>query len=152
MQTPKRPSRIAQSAPATEHRRHTILVVEPNPDQQWQMARQLTVGGHRVIGTASCDGALALLGQYPVDLVLMAEELPRTDGVSLAARLRKSNPALRIVIVGDPDEPESTSDPTRSGVRPHVDPELAGAVDFLPRPLPQEALAALLADMDSSAA
>ena len=48
-----------------------VLVVESDPDLQWNLARMLTVQGNRVVGTSSGDGAVALITEWPVDLILV---------------------------------------------------------------------------------
>ncbi len=76
-----------------------ILIVEANPDVQWQLARSLTVRGHRVVGTSSGDGALALISEWPVDLVLIAEDLPGMDGLQVAKGLHRSHPEIPVVLM-----------------------------------------------------
>lgn len=52
-----------------------ILIVEGNPQAQWDAARLLTVHGHRVVGTSSLEGAIALMSNWNVDLVIVDESL-----------------------------------------------------------------------------
>ena len=56
-----------------------VLIVEPSPDHQARVARLLAVRGHRAIGTTSVDGAMAFMRAFPVDLVLLAEEIATVD-------------------------------------------------------------------------
>ena len=76
-----------------------ILIVEANPDVQWRLARSLTVCGHRVVGTSSGDGALALIAEWPVDMVFIAEDLPGMDGLEVAKRLHRSHPQIPVVLL-----------------------------------------------------
>lgn len=76
-----------------------ILLVEPDPDRQWKLTRNLAKIGRRVIATASSAGAIAFLNQYLADLVLVAENLPRTHGRYLAATLKKSHPGLPVFVL-----------------------------------------------------
>src|SRR5687768_17049798 len=76
------------------HRPSGVLVIEDDPDLQWRLARMLTVQGNRVVGTSSGDGALALISQWPVDLVLVDEDLPGMSGLEVARRIRTSHPHI----------------------------------------------------------
>lgn len=86
-----------QAAP----RMRGVLVVENDPDLQWGLARMLTVLGHRVVGTSSSDGALALLAEWPVDLVLLAEDLPGMDGLELARHVRERAPGVPVILLAN---------------------------------------------------
>ncbi|MGB0679945.1 MAG: response regulator [Polyangiales bacterium] len=76
-----------------------VLVVEDDPELQWRLARMLTVQGHRVVGTSSGEGALALVGQWTVDIVLLDEHLPGLSGVELLRRLREAHPQLKVALM-----------------------------------------------------
>jgi CheY-like chemotaxis protein len=77
----------------------TILLVEPDPDRQWKLTRYLTKIGQRVVATASSAGAVAFLRQYRVNLVLIAENLPKAEGRYLASAIRNAYPGLPISIL-----------------------------------------------------
>jgi CheY-like chemotaxis protein len=114
-----------------------VLVVETDPDLQWRIARQLTVRGHRVVGTGSPEGALALLDAWPVDLVLIDADL-RTDSgttaVDLARLVRARHPEVRVAVM--------TGQPPREEQR--LAARLAGAVACLTKPFRAEAVAEVL--------
>lgn len=93
--------------------RARVLVVEHEPNQQWKTARTLTLEGHRVIGTSSVDGALALLSQCEMDLVLVAETLPGINGWNLAHLIREARPNLPTVVITEGAEPRHP----RAGIR-----------------------------------
>jgi CheY-like chemotaxis protein len=79
----------------------TILLVEADPDRQWQITRLLTREGRRVIGTASSAGAVAFLSQFRASLVLIAENLPKAQGRYLASAIRKNDPGLPVIMLGE---------------------------------------------------
>jgi DNA-binding response OmpR family regulator len=85
---------IAQVAP----RESAVLVVEDDPDLQWRLARMLTINGNRVVGTSSADGALALIAEWSVDLVLIDEGLPGMTGLDLAKAIRKQRPKFPLCL------------------------------------------------------
>jgi CheY-like chemotaxis protein len=127
-------------ARATGDRAHEaagVLVVEPDPDLQWRLARMLTVHGHRVVGTCSGDGALALAREWPVDLVLVDEALPARGGLSalaLARALRTAHPDVRVVLMTAPGTPREL----------HLAARLAGVVACLAKPFRPETIAEAL--------
>jgi DNA-binding NtrC family response regulator len=114
-----------------------VLIVEPNPDRQSSMARLVAVHGHRAIGTSSIDGARALMASFPVDLVLLAEELGGSDPVRVVGALVSLQPNARIVVLTQPEDAESGE----SGVRP----ARMQALEYQSRPVSAAVLQALLA-------
>lgn len=128
---------IAQVAP----KESAVLVVEDDPDLQWRLARMLTINGNRVVGTSSADGALALIAEWPVDLVLIDEGLPGMTGLELAKAIRKQRPEISVVLMtGEENEA------TRRAAR------LAGALTCLTKPFRTEALVEVLRRLPVAAA
>jgi len=78
-----------------------ILIVEPDPNVQWHLARMLTVMGHRVVGTSSLSGATMLLSKWGVDLVLLSETIARKTPDPLTAGLDEGRSQLPIVLIAD---------------------------------------------------
>ncbi|RLB57326.1 MAG: hypothetical protein DRJ42_00475 [Deltaproteobacteria bacterium] len=110
-----------------------ILVIEDDPDLQWHLARMLTVQGHRVVGTSSGDGALALVSQWPVDLILVDEELPGMNGLEVATRLREEHPQIPVVLM--------TCEATEEL---HIAARVAGVVETLVKPFRSEVITELV--------
>lgn len=77
-----------------------VLILEPDPDFQSRLARMFTVQGHRVVGTASIDGALALLSRFPVDLLLVAEECRAADVAAVAQAAAAHRNGTRVMVIG----------------------------------------------------
>ncbi len=88
---------LAESPP----RHRSVLVVESDPDLQWNLARMLTVHGNRVVGTSSGDGALAVNELWSADLALVSSTLPHMTGLEVAKRLRTQNPDLLVILMDD---------------------------------------------------
>lgn len=112
-----------------------ILIVEADPDEQWQLARRLTEAGARVVGTSSGEGALALLSEWTVDAVLIADELPGMDGFEVCRRMVEGQPNVQVLIMAD-HPAESVLASAR----------LAGALGCIPRPVDLPSLSVRLAD------
>lgn len=123
----------AVAAVSPERQPCGILVVEDDPDLQWRLARTLTVQGNRVVGTSSGDGALALISQWPVDLVLIDEDLPGMTGLEVARRIRQSHPDIPVVLMAVQEDPQV-----------QVAAQLAGVVACLTKPFRLEVLAELI--------
>ena len=79
---------IAESQP----RHRSVILVESDPDLQWNLARMLTVNGNRVVGTSSGEGALAVIEQWNADLALVASNLPTISGVPSRSQLLGNSP------------------------------------------------------------
>ena len=109
-----------------------MILVESDPDLQWNLARMLTVNGNRVVGTSSGAGALAVIEQWDAELALVSTSLPMMSGVEVARRLRAKNPNLLVILMDE--------------ARPELDaPEASAAVAArLAKPFRFEVLRALL--------
>ncbi len=110
-----------------------VLVVEADPDLQWRIARTLTVEGNRVVGASTGEAALALLGQWSVDLVLVDENLPGIDGIELIRRLADTAPDMTLILLTDSDDPDL-----------QVTARLAGATSCIHKPFRADVLQAVL--------
>jgi CheY-like chemotaxis protein len=115
-------------------RERSVLVVEADPEVQVQMARALRREGHRVVGTSSGDGALALVSQWDVDLILISEDLPGRAGIEVTRLITAVQPQAPVIVMSLNAEPS-----LRAAAR------AAGAVDCLTKPLQVEQLARWLA-------
>jgi CheY-like chemotaxis protein len=105
-------------------RERSVLVVEADPEVQVQMARALRREGHRVVGTSSGDGALALVSQWDVDLILISEDLPGRAGIEVTRLLHAVKPQAPVIVMSVNAEPS-----LRAAAR------AAGAVDCFAKPL-----------------
>ena len=119
---------LAESPP----RHRSVLVVESDPDLQWNLARMLTVHGNRVVGTSSGDGALTVNELWSADLALVSSTLPHMTGVEVAKRLRAQNPDLLVILMDDPTPSVG------------VDESSTAVAARLPKPFGFEVLRALL--------
>ena len=107
----------------------SVLVIEADPEVQVQMARTLRRSGLRVVGTSSGDGALALIAEWDVDLILVSEDLPGRNGIEVARLLHAVRPITRIVLMSFSSEAE-VWEAARA----------AGAVGCVPKPLELQSL------------
>jgi DNA-binding NtrC family response regulator len=112
-----------------------VLIVEPSPDQQARLARLMAVNGHRAIGTSTLDGAIAFLRAFPVDLVLLSEELAGDNPLRVVAEIVGNRPNARIAIMtpSRPRQEDAPQDATRFA-----------ALDYVPSSFGAEELQTLL--------
>jgi len=110
-----------------------VLIVDPSPDQQARLARLMAVNGHRAIGTSTLDGALAFLRAFPVDLVLLSEELAGDNPLRVVAEIVGNRPNARIAIMT----------PSRPGAEAN-DPVRFAALDYVPSSFGADELQTLL--------
>lgn len=78
-----------------------VLIVESDPDLQWQLARMLTQSSCVVVGTSSSDGALAVLSSWRADVLVVAEDLPGMNGLELVRHVRSRNPGVPILLLAN---------------------------------------------------
>lgn len=110
-----------------------VLVVEDDPELQWRVARMLTVQGSRVVGTSTGEGALALIAQWPVDWVLVDDELPGMSGMQFIEHLRLHYPSASIAMMMSRSDASLRDAAKAMGVRV-----------FLEKPIRKEMLQSLL--------
>lgn len=118
-----------------------VLVVEDDPDTQWRLARMLTVHGARVVGTSSGEAALALIDQWPADLVLVDQGLPGISGLEVARQIRQRHPGIPVVLMS-----------TEESVDLRLAAKVAGAALTLTKPFRVEVLFDLLQRLKSAGA
>lgn len=111
-----------------------MLVVEADPDLQAQMASVLRKQGLRVVATGSGSGALALVAEWPVSLILVSESLPGRSGVDLVREILRTRPGSRVLVVTSHAEPRFSASA-----------RAAGALGCVVRPLHAEQLSPWLA-------
>lgn len=126
------PSDVSELVPVSFMGR-AVLVVESDPEEQASLARNLSRRGNRVVGTGSGDGALALVAQWDVDLVLVSDTLPGRSGVEVTRLIHKIRPNATVVLMSEMLEPA-----TRVAAR------AAGASECVRKPVTEEQLAHLL--------
>jgi CheY-like chemotaxis protein len=130
----------------TGSRQSGILVIEDDPDLQWRLARTLTVKGNRVVGTSSGDGALALIREWPMDLVLVDQDLPGMDGLEVSRRIRSEFPDIPVVLMTGQSGPDAQMAAKMAGVaatlikpfRLEKLSELLDSLQLTPAPAPAE--------------
>jgi DNA-binding NtrC family response regulator len=77
----------------------TILVVDDHEEVCNVFRRILERDGYRVLRATTGRSALATLRRRPVQLILLDLKMPGLDGISVLGRIRKINPAQRVVIL-----------------------------------------------------
>jgi DNA-binding response OmpR family regulator len=84
--------------------RHTVLVVDDDPQIQ-QLLRRFVEGNHgRALMAHDTEGALALARGNPVDIVLLDIVLPDEDGLEALRKIRACLPAVPVIMMTGYDE------------------------------------------------
>jgi len=101
-----------------------ILVVDDDAAFRGILIDILRKEGYQLFDAGSADGALRLLAEEDVDLVITDQRMPGLDGIELTRRLRAiAHPPAVIVMTAYATVPQA------------VDAVRAGAVDYLTKPL-----------------
>lgn len=114
----------------------TIGVVEDNDDLRDSLVELLGRQGHRVFGASSAEELADSALPLPFSLVLLDLNLPGEDGLSLAVRLKRVNPRLRVIMMT-----------TRTSLSDRVLGYEWGADLYLPKPVAEEELLAAVHSM-----
>jgi CheY-like chemotaxis protein len=113
----------------------TVLVVDDSPTIRRVVTRQLTARGYEVVAAADGTGAVQVLMQRPIDLVLIDFFMPGMNGLQLcrAIRAMPNMAALPIVLMS------AKADKIRGPAM-----QQAGAVDAISKPFDPLALHAVI--------
>jgi DNA-binding NtrC family response regulator len=106
-----------------------VLVVDDEKLIRWSVAERLQRDGYEVVSAESGEQALAMLAATPPDLMLLDVRLPGIDGVQTLQRALSLHPELAVLMMS-----------AHSTVDIAVDAMKHGAVDFLVKPFPFQAL------------
>lgn len=122
--------------------RLSILVVEDNDDLRETTLQVLRDEGHHATGVGSAEDLPELTGRF--DLMLVDLNLPGEDGLALAARVRRTQPQIGLIMVTARRLPDDRRRGYDSGAdiympKPVSFDELCSAVTALGRRLKPEA-------------
>jgi DNA-binding NtrC family response regulator len=106
-----------------------ILVVDDEKLIRWSVSERLQRGGYEVLTAESGEQALESVAASPPDLVLLDVKLPGIDGVQALQRALELHPEMAVVMMS-----------AHSTVDVAVEAMKHGAVDFLVKPFPFQAL------------
>jgi DNA-binding NtrC family response regulator len=83
-------------------RRHTVMVVDDEPEIVGSVRRTLHAEPYRVIGTTSPLEALEAIEVGGIDLLIADIDMPELDGIELVSRVRAVRPdVVRILLTAD---------------------------------------------------
>jgi signal transduction histidine kinase len=94
--------------PATESRRLTVLVIEPDETAQRQLLALLGTRGCRVVPVVSADAGLELSQRMRFDLALCSAHAPGLNWVELSERMQRRVGAF--ALISDRYDPELAAD------------------------------------------
>lgn len=114
----------------------SIGIIEDHDDLRDLLAEVLQDLGHQVIGFPSAEDLEGSSGASKLDLLLLDLNLPGEDGLSVASRLKLTQPSLRVIMMT-----------TRAALQDRVSGYRAGADLYLPKPLAEEELVAAVQSM-----
>jgi DNA-binding NtrC family response regulator len=106
-----------------------VLVVDDEKLIRWSVAERLQRNGFEVLSAESGEQALEMVAATPPDLMLLDVRLPGIDGVQTLQRALSIHPELAVLMMS-----------AHSTVDIAVDAMKHGAVDFLVKPFPFQAL------------
>jgi DNA-binding NtrC family response regulator len=106
-----------------------VLVVDDEKLIRWSVAERLQRDGYEVLSAETGEEALEIVAQTPPDLILLDVRLPGIDGVQTLQRALSMHPDLAVLMMS-----------AHSTVDIAVDAMKHGAVDFLVKPFPFQAL------------
>ncbi|MGO9095391.1 MAG: response regulator [Bryobacteraceae bacterium] len=79
----------------------TVLIADPAPEVRSFVKSALRSPEYRVFEARGGLDALCVCACHPVDLLLLAVDLPGIDGVRLVQKLSQPFPALRVLYLSD---------------------------------------------------
>jgi len=89
-----------------------VLIADPAPEVRSFVKSALRSPEYRVFEARGGLEALCVCACHPVDLLLLAVDLPGIDGVRLAQKLSHRFPTLRVLYLSDAPAPEASRTPS----------------------------------------
>ncbi len=117
-----------------------IIVVEDHDDLRDITVETLRTIGHQVVGVDCAEALVEIADTMHVDLMLLDLNLPGEDGISLARRIRQSQPGIGIIMLTARGKVSEKMQGYESGTdiyltKPTTMDELSAAVQALARRL-----------------
>jgi len=93
--------RLPPVDPTTDGRgSEPVLVVEDEPQILRIAERALRDAGYKVLAVGSCERALEIHATgVPIDILVTDIDMPEMNGIELAARMRETEPGLRVLFM-----------------------------------------------------
>jgi len=104
--------------------RKSILVVEPDQEFRTAVRKMLEKAGYHVISVEDGMGALEILEDTAVDLVISVLRMPNLDGTELMQEIKRTKISAPVIFVT-----------AYGGVDSYMDLMNMGAFDYLNKPL-----------------
>ena len=90
--------------------KHTVLIIEDDPDVLFTLTKHLIYLGYEVITAADGLEGMKKLEQGGYDLVITDIVMPYVSGVGVVSRLKEKNPHIPVIaITGYGKEPEEAA-------------------------------------------
>jgi two-component system, NtrC family, C4-dicarboxylate transport response regulator DctD len=82
-----------------EARRVRVLIIDPDPEERWNLVYLVQCRGIRAAAASSAETALRYLTAQPVDLVLSSLMLPGAAGLDLLRSIRLGWPSVKVILM-----------------------------------------------------
>lgn len=88
-----------------ERNNKSVLVVDDDRDLRYLLSFRLVSAGYTVYAATNGLEALEQMEQYPIDVVLIDNQMPRMDGLAFLSVSRETWPGTPVVVYsGDQDD------------------------------------------------
>ena len=104
--------------------RHTILVVDDEPDVGNAIARQLQNAGYDVLTAFNGTDAISIVGEHSVDLALIDIRMPKINGFDVLKHIQQHAPETKTIMMT-----------AYADIKSAIDSIAFGAVDIISKPI-----------------
>jgi two-component system response regulator (stage 0 sporulation protein F) len=101
---------------ASARETHTILIVDDEERLRKALARSFSEEDYRTLSAATGEGAIDLLKNRKVDLVITDLVMPGMDGMTLVRNIRDAAPEIKMIIITAYGSAESMQEAKELGV------------------------------------
>jgi two-component system nitrogen regulation response regulator NtrX len=105
--------------------RERILIVDDEESILKALGDILADEGYEIVPAASGEEALAVVGEKPVDLVLLDIWLPGKDGVAVLREIKKFHPDLPVIMMSGHGSIETAVNSTKFGAYDYIEKPLS---------------------------
>ncbi len=113
-------TQIAPEAPLRHPSPVSVLIVDDEPGTREICSRVALDAGLHVFSAETTEGALEVLDQHPVDIVISDLKVPETGGLELLKRIRSNFQHIAVLMLTQYGTIESAVEATRLGARDYI--------------------------------
>ncbi|MEJ2665182.1 MAG: response regulator [Spirochaetia bacterium] len=77
----------------------TLLIIDDDQELRENLAEILESEGYKTLTAYNGVDGLSLLGEHPIDLILLDLKIPGIPGMEVLKNVKQNNPAVKVIVI-----------------------------------------------------